>query len=92
MGDNYESEFVQFYFKSSENTESQVMSVRKHGIYTSAYWDFTNKKAHFLYDKYSCDTKLLSDFGKGPIFTLDYLNTLSEIKYYFVMSSKMKHI
>jgi len=83
-GDNYESEFVQFYFKSSENTESQVMSVRKHGIYTSAYWDFTNKKAHFLYDKYSCDTKLLSDFGKGPIYTLDYLNTLSEIKYYFV--------
>ena len=35
----------------TETGIQQVMSIRSHGIYSTAMWDFTNSKAHFLYDK-----------------------------------------
>lgn len=84
---NTETEFIQFYYKTTDlgaaNPE-QVMSIRKNGIYTTAVWDYTNFKAHFLYDKYTCDTHPLTAFEGAPIFFFDYHNADTGIDYYFV--------
>ena len=58
------------------------MSVRKNGIYSTAYWDDLNQKAHFVYDKYSCDTTALPrDVSENmPLF---FKNSETSIEYYF---------
>ena len=58
------------------------MSIRKNGIYSTAYWDDINQKAHFVYDKYSCDTTALPrDVSENmPLF---FKNSETSIEYYF---------
>ena len=60
------------------------MSIRKEGVYTTAFWDYGNMKAHFLYDKYTCDTHPLTDFEGAPIFFFEYKNEQAEIDYFFI--------
>ena len=82
-----ETEFLQFYSRKSTTgsaTPDQVMSIRKHGIYTTARWDYENMKAHFLYDKYTCDTHPLTSYEGAPIFFIKYLNPNTGINYFFV--------
>lgn len=61
------------------------MSIRKHGIYTTALWDFKNMKGHFMYDKYACNTVELTEFESGaPVYPMYFLNSLSGLEYVFV--------
>jgi hypothetical protein len=71
------SEFIQFYSRlNPENGENdQVMSMRVNGIYSTAYWDRNNGKAHFLYDKYSCDSITLPNPPSGKPTSSRVLNS-----------------
>ena len=80
-----ESQFIQFYSQYDEFTQNnwQVMSVRKDGIYTTAYWDRINKKAHFAYDKYSCDSVLLPSPPVDKNEPLEWINPKTGSYYNF---------
>ena len=80
-----ESQFIQFYSQYDEFTQNnwQVMSVRKDGIYTTAYWDRINKKAHFAYDKYSCDSVLLPSPPVDKNEPLEWMNPKTGSYYNF---------
>ena len=80
-----QSEFIQFYRRPDpDNVQhyQQVMSIRRSGIYTTAYWDDINQKAHFVYDKYSCNTVALpKDVSDNePLF---FQNPQTSLEYYF---------
>ena len=80
-----ESQFIQFYSQYDEFTQNnwQVMSVRKDGIYTTAYWDRINQKAHFAYDKYSCDSVLLPNPPAEKNEPLEWMNPSTGSRYNF---------
>ena len=42
------------------------------------------KKAHFLYDKYTCDSHPLSEFEGAPLYVLPYHNEQTDIEYFFI--------
>lgn len=56
------------------------MSARIQGIYATALWDYQFEKSHFLYDKYSCVTKILPVDKMAP---LHFKSPKTGIDYYF---------
>ena len=63
------TEYGEFYTRPNPITQQteRVMSIRKEGIYTTAYWDFDNKKSHFVYNKLGCRySKINSQLQKHP--------------------------